>query len=30
MLDKKIIKAIYANVVSHDDLRPVLNGIHFE
>lgn len=30
MLDKKIIKAIYANVVSHDELRPVLNGIHFE
>ena len=30
MFDKKIIKAIYANVVSHDDLRPVLNGIHFE
>ena len=30
MLDKKIIKAIYANIVSHDEMRPVMNGIHFE
>lgn len=30
MIDKKIIKAIYAYVVAHDELRPVMNGIHFE
>ena len=29
-MDKKILKAIYANVVAKDDLRPVMNGVCFE
>lgn len=29
-MDKKVLKAIYANVVSRDELRPVMCGIYFE
>lgn len=29
-MDKKILKAMYANIVANDGLRPVLNGVFFE
>lgn len=29
-MDKKILKAMYANVVAHDELRPVMNGVYFD
>lgn len=29
-MDKKILKAIYANIVAKDELRPVMNGMYFE
>lgn len=29
-MDKKILKAIYANVVASDELRPVMNGVYFD
>lgn len=29
-MDKQIIKAIYANAVSRENIRPLMTGIHFE
>lgn len=29
-MDKKVIKSLFANIVGHDDLRPVMAGVHFE
>lgn len=29
-MDKKILKAMYANVVANDELRPVMNGVYFD
>lgn len=29
-MDKKIVKAMYTNIVSKDNQSPVLNGVHFE
>lgn len=29
-MDKKIIKAMYDNICAKDQLRPIMNGIHFE
>lgn len=29
-MDKKIVKAIYANIVAKDELRPFMNGVCFE
>jgi hypothetical protein len=29
-MDKKILKAIYANIVAKNELRPVMNGMYFE
>lgn len=29
-MDKKIIKAMYDNIVAKNELRPIMNGIHFE
>lgn len=29
-MDKKILKAIFANVVAKDELRPVMNGVYFD
>ena len=29
-MDKKIIKAMFDNICAKDELRPIMNGIHFE
>ncbi len=29
-MDKKILKAMYANLVAQDELRPVMNGVYFD
>lgn len=29
-MDKKILKAMFANVVASDELRPVMNGVYFD
>ena len=29
-MEKKIIQSLYANVVAKDELRPIMNGVHFE
>ena len=29
-MDKKIIKSMYDNICAKDELRPIMNGIHFE
>lgn len=29
-MDKKVIKSMYAHVVGHDNLRPIMGGVHFE
>lgn len=29
-MDKKVIKAMFANIVAKDNLRPIMSGIHFE
>lgn len=29
-MDKKIIQALFANVCAKDQLRPIMNGVHFE
>lgn len=29
-MDKKIIKSMYDNICAKDELRPIMNGVHFE
>lgn len=29
-MEKKIIQSLFANIVAKDELRPIMNGVHFE
>lgn len=29
-MDKKVIQALFANICAKDELRPIMNGVHFE
>ena len=29
-MEKKIVQALFANICAKDELRPIMNGVHFE